>query len=302
MVVIGGGITEAAWATRSWPRRAGRAGQASSATGPSGSSPPTLLDDTPASSAPPSSSDETGRPRPGDRARFGEAHVNAGAPPSSRAPARATLHRMALPREHAAGDGPPAAGLLGAHRPGRGAGDGRRLAAVPQPGALLARLQRPGAGPRRRPDGAAARAGQVLRHLQPEPRRVLPGPGGRPEGPGGGRARRRTTPDGRTPAQQLLEISDRVDRARRAGPSELFLERARARRWPRRGIVLLELGRPRRGRPQVPGRGVRGAHLPGAHAAGRRPGPPVPVHLQPVAQPGRHRPRPGHRASAASPG
>ena len=46
----------------------------------------------------------------------------------------------------------------------------------------------------RGPGGTAARAGQVPRHLQPEPRRVLPGPGGGPEGAGGGRPRARPAP------------------------------------------------------------------------------------------------------------
>ena len=41
----------------------------------------------------------------------------------------------------------------------------------------------------------------------------------------------------------------------------------------------------RRRRPRVARRGVRRPHLPGAHAARRRPRPPVPVHLEPVAEP-----------------
>ena len=72
----------------------------------------------------------------------------------------------------------------------------------------MARLQRPGPGPGRATRRAAARAGQVPRHLQPEPGRVLPGPRGRFEGPGRGRAQpdhsRRTTP-----AEQLLDVRDR---------------------------------------------------------------------------------------------
>ena len=45
-----------------------------------------------------------------------------------------------------------------------------------------------------------------------------------------------------------------------------------------------------------------GADLPGADAAGRRPGAPVPVHLRPVAQPGRRGARPGRRPGAVRPG
>ena len=92
-----------------------------------------------------------------------------------------------------------------------------------------------------------------------------------------------TTPDGRTAAEQLLDIRDRARGAGR-GPSSIFLDQVvpGAGRGRHR---LLELGRARRGRPQVPRRGVRGAHLPGAHAARGRSRPSVPVHLRPVAQP-----------------
>ena len=42
--------------------------------------------------------------------------------------------------------------------------------------------------------------------------------------------------------------------------------------------------------------------LPGAHPARRRPRPPLPVHLEPVAEPGRGAPRPGHHRAPLRPG
>ena len=128
----------------------------------------------------------------------------------------------------------------------------------------------------------AARAGQVPRHLQPEPRRVLPGPRGRPEGPGRRRRRAAAPPTARTAAEQL---------ARRSAP------RSTSSSAPRRARSSST--------PVVPGAGRGTAScsptwtelddddreyladefferpdLPGAHAAGGRPGPPVPVHLR----------------------
>ncbi len=47
---------------------------------------------------------------------------------------------------------------------------------------------------------------------------------------------------------------------------------------------------------------VPGPDLPGADPAGGRPVAPVPLHLQPVAQPGRDDRRPGHRGDAVRPG
>ena len=114
-------------------------------------------------------------------------------------------------------------------------GRGRRRptsAALPEPRAVLARLQRPGAGARPTTRGAAARAGQVLRHLQPEPRRVLPGPGGRPHGPGGRRASAAPRPTAARPASSSTRsptrVGELVDRLEQRVP-----RRGRARRWPR---------------------------------------------------------------------
>ena len=76
---------------------------------------------------------------------------------------------------------------------------------LPQPGAVLARLQRPGAGPGRGPPAAAAGAGEVPGHLRQQPGRVLHGAGGRAEAP------RWTRPaghraDGRCRRATLLEL------------------------------------------------------------------------------------------------
>ena len=68
------------------------------------------------------------------------------------------------------GCAPSASGEHGASRPGR-----QRPLPVHQPRALVARLQRPRAAARRGRARAAARAGQVLRDLHDQPRRVLHG-------------------------------------------------------------------------------------------------------------------------------
>ena len=59
--------------------------------------------------------------------------------------------------------------------------------ALPQPGAVVARLRGPAARPGGRRPAPPARAGQVPGHLRRGPRRVLPGAGGRAGGPGGRR-------------------------------------------------------------------------------------------------------------------
>ena len=177
----------------------------------------------------------------------------------------------------------------------------RRPAPVPEPGAVLARLQRRGSSPWPRTPDAAARAGQVPGHLQPEPGRVLPGPRRRPEGPGrapgSGAARRR--PHRRRSSSSV--IRERVARA--VGPGRRGVPRARS------APALAEVGirfsswnqLDEDDREWLIG-GVRAPDLPGAHPAGGRPRPPVPLHLQPVAEPGGDRPATRPTASAASPG
>ena len=63
---------------------------------------------------------------------------------------------------------------------------------------------------RQRAGHPAARAGEVLRHLLVQPRRVLPGPRRRAEGPGRRRRSRSRRPTGAPPAQQLAEITERA--------------------------------------------------------------------------------------------
>ena len=102
--------------------------------------------------------------------------------------------------------------------------------------------------------------------------------------------------DGRTPTAALAEIRERV----------LGLTARQSRLWGRELVpALAEHGvadRPGRG---VPGEGARRARealrsrdLPGAHAARRRAGAALPVHLGPLEQPRRARARPGDRGGA----
>ena len=108
---------------------------------------------------------------------------------------------------------------------------------------------------------------------------------------------RTTIPDGLDLVDQLRAIRARVDDARRrARPTVFAKEIAPALDDARH--PLRRLGRPVRRRPRLPRRDVRRAHLPGAHAARGRPRAPVPVHLEPVAEPRGHRARPGERRRA----
>ena len=190
-------------------------------------------------------------------------------------------------RYHAGMSGPDAA-----------AGSSR---ALPQPRAVVARLQRARARPRRGPGAAAARAGEVPRDLQLEPRRVLPGARVGPAG-----AARRRHPHARRPTG-----STRPSSSARSGSGSTSSSSRQAAVFTKdvapaleeAGVALRRLGRPRRPTtaPQL-ARGVRGARLPGAHAARRRPRAPVPVHLEPVAEPRGRRARPDHRRGALRPG
>ena len=150
------------------------------------------------------------------------------------------------------------------------------------------------------PHAAAARAGQVPRHLQPEPRRVLRGAGLGPHGA----ARRRPAhhdADGLDLVEQLRAIRDAGRRARRPGRPRCSPTRSRPRsRTP--GSASLDWDELVRRRPRAPRRPVRRVDLPGAHPARRRPRAPVPLHLEPVAQPRRHRARPVERRRALRPG
>ena len=94
---------------------------------------------------------------------------------------------------------------------------------------------------------------------------------------------------------------DRVHRARRRPGGALPRRRCCRRSLPpASGSVRWdELDRRR---PEALGRGLRAADLPGADAPRRRSRPPVPVHLEPVAQPRRDRAGARRRSSGASPG
>ena len=101
------------------------------------------------------------------------------------------------------------------------------------------------------------------------------------------------TPDGMTPTEQLEAIRERVtDLQARAASSfagdlmpALEKERIRSVHWEQ--LSDADKGVPR---PTVPG-----AHLPGADAAVGRPRAPVPLHLEPLAEPRGRDPRSAHR-------
>ena len=137
--------------------------------------------------------------------------------------------------------------------------------AVHQPRALLARVRLARARARRGSCSPAARAGEVRRDLQPEPRRVLPDPRVRPRGAGGGRRRRddarRHEP---TRSSSPRSASGSIDTA---GASRLARAR-RAAAGAREGAhPARALGAAVRRRPGVPRAALPGAHLPGADAA-----------------------------------
>ena len=107
------------------------------------------------------------------------------------------------------------------------------------------------------------------------------------------------TADGMTATQQLAAISERTA-ALVARQDDVYLNELvpalAARRSRHRQLV-----RPRRRGPEAPRRGLRAAHLPRAHAARRRPEPPVPVHLQPRPQHRRDGRRPVRRGPSLRP-
>ena len=95
--------------------------------------------------------------------------------------------------------------------------------------------------------------------------------------------------DGLTPREQLARISARTQ-ALAIAHAKVFLDEV-CPSWTRRASGSTG-GRADR---RAAGDAVDLLHrdrVPGADAAGRRPRAPVPLHLRPLAQPGRHRPRP----------
>ena len=171
---------------------------------------------------------------------------------------------------------------------------------VPRPRAVLAALQPAGARAGRGPDAAAARAGAVPGDLRQQPRRVLHGPGGRPQAPDRRRRRRprRLRADAARGARADLGEHPRADGAARARSSATRSCPALAKE----GIELVrwdELDRDEQKQLQA---ALQGAGLPGADAAGGRPGPPVPLHLRALAQPRRAGAQPEDRQGALRPG
>ena len=158
----------------------------------------------------------------------------------------------------------------------------------------MARLRR--ADPRAREPTvvAGARAGQVLRHLQRQPRRLLSGSGREPQDAAGGR-----------PSLEQLGGRDHfrtADEDQRSRPRARRQSRSKLRLSPRTGSgrsghPTLGLGRSRRRGSGDSRPFVRRGALSCADAAGCRSGASVSVHLQPVAQPRGRRPSAG-RADA----
>ncbi len=181
----------------------------------------------------------------------------------------------------------------------RGVRRGRVRGPLPGPGALLAALQPARARARRGRQPPAAGADPLRRDLRQQPRRVLHGPGRRPEA--AHRCRRRRTRGLGTDAQ----VGARPDLAglRRA-------DRAARPALPRRpdpgpvegGHRARPLGPALRRRAEAVQAAVQGPRLPGADAPGGRPGPPVPLHLRPLAQPRRAGAQPQDRQGALRPG
>ena len=111
---------------------------------------------------------------------------------------------------------------------------------------------------------------------------------------------RPTSPEGIDQVEQLRAIRDARRRARRRRQAAVFTKEV-APALQEAGVEFADwddlddearaAAHPR----------VRRPHLPGAHAARRRPRAPVPVHLEPLAQPRRRRARPGDGRAAIRP-
>ena len=133
-----------------------------------------------------------------------------------------------------------------------------------------------------------------------QPRRVLHGAGGRPQA--AHRHRHRGALGLRARAARGAR-ADLAGRPRAAGSMQAAgLRRAGPPGARGRGHHDRALGRAVRRRARPARRHVHRPAVPGAHSARRRPGPPVPLHLRPVAQPGRGAGQPAHRQGALRPG
>ena len=172
--------------------------------------------------------------------------------------------------------------------------------ALLQPRALLARLQRPRPRPRRRPRRS----------------RCSSGPSSSPSSPrtstsssrsGWPVSRTRCTPAWTPPRPTDAPPSSSCATSARTwwpsiGRQERLLLEEIVPALEAEGVVVPFLGPADRRRAEGALRGLRGAHLPGAHPAGRRSGAPVPVHLEPVAEPGGPGRRPAVRRGPLRPG
>ena len=212
----------------------------------------------------------------------------------SRCFARPSCVLTSSPERNHASRTAPGSCTLSAHGDGnRDDFPGRR--ATSQPRALLARVQRPGAGAGRRGLRAAAGAGEVLLDLLLEPGRVLHGPRRRAHGPGGGRRprsfRRRADAVGdaggypgahaRSHSAPVAALEPRA----RAGAQEGRNRHCAGRRVLREGA----------GRARAP---LRAGDLSRSDAARRGARAAVPVHLRPLEQPRHPRARPRERGGA----
>ena len=102
---------------------------------------------------------------------------------------------------------------------------------------------------------------------------------------------RLTSPDGMTPEEQLDGIGERVrDLIERQ--SAIFITGTSCPRLPRPASSIVNAGDLSKADHRPAQRGFSGADLSGAHPARGRPGTPVSVHLQPLAQPRGDGPRP----------
>ena len=235
-----------------------------------------------------------GRPRPRDGATpsatataDGPRPGRAAAAPPADAP-RPCPTRRTPPSRSTRRPAPPRADLRAARRP------------LPQPRAVLAGLQRPGARAGRGPQPAAAGAGQVPGDLRVQPRRVLHGPGGRAEAPRRDRARPCAAPTG-SPRASSWPASPPARQALAEAHARVFLDEVRPE-LDDEGIRILRWDGLTDGAAGAAVGLLHRAGVPGAHPAGGGPGAPVPLHLRAVAEPRRDRARPGGPHRAVRPG
>ena len=174
---------------------------------------------------------------------------------------------------------------------------------VPEPRALLARLQRPGARARRgratRPLLERAKFLAIFaRTSTSSSRSGCPGCRSRSTPGSGRRLARRDGPRASSCAAIRARVDELVEPRRRGSFAKEI-----APALEDVGIALSRTGRSSTTTTaRTSSTSSTSAGLPGAHAARGRPGAPVPVHLEPVAQPRGRRARPGDAATSASPG